>query len=85
MAAQVPELNEDQLLDRYGPLVWEALCSFTMDPSYLATMAESANLIEYRRDLWSARSEAVALADTPEQVKELTEQIMASRASVRRS
>ena len=74
------ELPENEvLLLRYGDLLWSAVSAFGQDPSYLVDMAEAANLIEYKRNLWQAKSEALRQAKEPDQVKELTGTIMRER------
>lgn len=78
--AELPE-NEVFLL-RYGGLLWDAISAFGQDPSYLVDMAEAANLIEYKRKLWKAKSEALQLAKEPNEVKELTGSIMRERGVV---
>lgn len=77
------DLSENEiLLLRYGGLVWDAVAAFGADPHYLVDMAEAANLIEYKRSLWQAKSEATQQAKEPEQVKELTGSIMRARGIV---
>ena len=45
------EPTEDELLERYSALMWEALVAFATDPSYATEMCEAANLIDYRKQL----------------------------------
>lgn len=73
------EITEEECLSRYGPLQWEALVAFATDPTYLCEMAEAANLILYKRELWEARAEALAKAETPDQVKSLTDRLLRER------
>jgi hypothetical protein len=73
------ELSEEDLLLRYGGLIWSAVSAFGTDPSYLGDMAAAAGQITYKRALWDARSEAVRQANSPEEVRGLTLEIMASR------
>lgn len=73
------EITEDQILTEYGGLLWDALRSFGQDPTYFADMCESANLIEYKRKLWEARADAVARAETPDQVRDITERLLEER------
>lgn len=72
------ELSDDEILTAYGPLIQRAVAAFETDPSYLVDMAEHATLIEYKRSLWRARTEAAqqlrnqqAAKPEPEAVREL--------------
>jgi len=50
------ELTDGEIRQRYGSLIQRAVSAFGSDPSYLVDMAEHASLIEYKRQLWKARS-----------------------------
>lgn len=71
--------RETEIRDQFGETIWDAIGAFTQDPSYLAEMIESANLIEYKRQLWGIRAEAIRRANTPEEVKAITQQILLER------
>lgn len=73
------ELSEDELLERYGGLIWSAVSAFGEDPSYLGDMASAANQILYKRALWAARAEATQKAESPDDVRDLTREILAQR------
>lgn len=73
------ELSETDILIRHGVLLWDAVSAFGHDPTYLADMVESADLITYKRAMWAARSEAQRQASCPDDVKALTTEIMATR------
>ena len=45
-------LTEDEILSRYGPLIWDALRAFAMDARYLTDIAEVANKL----DAWRAKA-----------------------------
>lgn len=70
---------ETDLLDEHGQTIWDAIQAFTEDPSYLAEIVESANLIDYKRQLWDIRSEAIKQADSPDKVREISERLIAER------
>jgi hypothetical protein len=74
-----PEPSETELLTRYGGLLWDAMCAFSMDPGHLTDMCEAAALIIYKRAVWAVRSEAVKLAKPGENVKEMMRSMMAER------
>ena len=52
------ELSETEIVATYGPLIQGAVAAFGNDHSYLVDMTEHASLIEYKRQLWKARTEA---------------------------
>lgn len=70
------ETHEHELLRDLGPLLWDAIAAFGRDLTYFVDMSEAANLIEYKRQLWKARTEAVRRATHPDEVKGLTEIIL---------
>lgn len=73
------ELSDEELLERYGALIWCAVSAFGEDPSYLGDMASQARMISYKRDLWSARSEAQKRGISGDQLKEATQNILQER------
>lgn len=73
------ELSETEIDARYGVLMRDAVSAFKDDPSYLVEMAESAALLRYKRQMWEARVEAQKECRDKEQVRELTQRIMAER------
>lgn len=68
------ELSESEIAATYGPLIQGAVAAFGTDHSYLVDMAEHASLIEYKRLLWRARTEASSRlkgsSPSPERVKQ---------------
>jgi hypothetical protein len=59
--------------------MWAALVAFSQDTSYFEEMARSANLIIWKRELWSARKEAERRGVEREQVQDVALQILAKR------
>lgn len=51
------EITEEECLQRYGPLIWEALIAFATDAEYLIDIVNAANIVQTKRDLWASRSE----------------------------
>ena len=73
------ELSEEEILLRYGTLIWRAVSAFGEDPSYLGDMAAQARMISYKRDLWSARSEAQKRGVSGDSLREATQSILKER------
>lgn len=72
-------LTEEQVLALYGPTLWDAMVAFSQDPHYFRQMAEAANLIVWKRDLWSARKEAERRGAERDEVQDVALQILAER------
>lgn len=53
------ELSGEEVRQRYGTLIDDALASFEQDPSYLVDMAMHANQIAYTRARWEVRTEVL--------------------------
>ena len=45
-------LTDDELLRRYGALLWEALTAFATQPDYFTVMCEAANVTDAKREAW---------------------------------
>jgi hypothetical protein len=73
------ELSDEELLLRYGALIWCAVSAFGEDPSYLGDMAAQARMISYKRDLWSARSEAQKRGVSGDELRSVTQDILQER------
>lgn len=72
-------LEDEEVLALYGPTMWDAMQAFSQDPAYFRQMAEAANLIAWKRDLWSARKEAERRGVEHDQVQEAALEILAER------
>lgn len=77
------ELSENEIFSAYGSFIQGAVAAFARDPSYLVDMAEHATLIEYKRLLWRARTEASAQLKaqlkekpTPDDVRSLAAELL---------
>jgi hypothetical protein len=51
------ELSDDELKSMFSALLTEGITAFAVDPTYLVDMAENAQLLKYKKDLWAARME----------------------------
>lgn len=59
------ELTEDQILEEFGPLIWDALQAFATDPAYYAEMCEMAMTVEYKRAFHRANRNGTPYPDRP--------------------
>ena len=74
------ELSELQIEEQYGTLMQSAVSAFRSDPSYVVEIAEASAVLKYKRELVSARAEAVRECNGDKVcVRQTTEQIMRDR------